>query len=374
MRSLSDVGIGIVTALPVECAAMRYFVDDLADVAGRPGDPKRYVTGTMPSTLAGRPHRVVVTVMAQDNNKNAAAACIDLLRSFSSIQCVLMVGIAGGIPTAERDVRLGDVVVGTDGVVDYDHVRRDVIRRQVQGLSMALARAAQEVRVGEHLGLRPWEDSLCVVPQSFARPADSTDILSSVSHRDGMPKVHYAAIASADRLLRDAQHRNALVHRYPEVAAVEMEGSGIAAACDLHGAHWFVVRGIADYCDNSKDFAWHAYASLTAAAYVRALLAHTPPLTPARPRQTDARTAVIDLLMDIRVMGDAQARQLIVEQLRPEIRGSIRRFQALRPDLYEIVSTCLNYEGGMGELADAIRLVVGDSLRVQRAIEALEAL
>jgi hypothetical protein len=69
---------------------------------------------------------------------------------------------------------------------------------------MVLARATQEVRVGEHLGRRPWEDPLRVMPESFARPPDSTDSLSSVSRRDGMPKVHYAAIASADRICQSA--------------------------------------------------------------------------------------------------------------------------------------------------------------------------
>jgi nucleoside phosphorylase len=44
---------------------------------------------------------------------------------FSSIQHILIVGIGGGIPRAETDIRLGDVVVsqphmGRGGVVQYD--------------------------------------------------------------------------------------------------------------------------------------------------------------------------------------------------------------------------------------------------------------
>ncbi len=296
------------------------------------------------------------------------------------MQVVLMVGIAGGIPTPERDVRLGDVVAATEGVVDYDHVRRvdgqDTIRRNLQGLSMTLARAAQEIRIGEHLGQRPWENELHMVPSRFVRPPDDTDARNAIELRDRaeMPKVHYAAIASADRLLRDKAYRDELVRRHPEVAAVEMEGSGIATASDLHSTHWFVVRGIADYCDNSKSAVWQAYASLTASAYVRALLAHTPPLASARRQGTGDRAAVIDLLMGIPAMGDGQTRQLIVERLRPEIRGAIRRFPAARPDVFEIVSTCRDYAGGVRELIEAIRFVVGDSLTARRAIEALETL
>src|SRR5688572_29237615 len=99
MTSLSRFGIGIVTALSIESAAMRLVIDRLDEHFGSSSDPNRYMAGTMPSSVPQDPHHVVLTVMAQDNNKNAAAVCIDLLRSFPSVQCVLMVGIAGGIPT-----------------------------------------------------------------------------------------------------------------------------------------------------------------------------------------------------------------------------------------------------------------------------------
>src|SRR5437764_14744256 len=48
-----------------------------------------------------------------------------MLSSFESIRVGLMVGIGGGVPSAERDIRLGDVVVSKpggifSGVVQYD--------------------------------------------------------------------------------------------------------------------------------------------------------------------------------------------------------------------------------------------------------------
>ena len=393
MGSRADFGIGVVTALAVECAAMRTVIDEITNVPSLPGDPNRYVAGTMPSSVEGAPHRVVLTVMARDNNKNSAAVCVDLLRSFPEMRCVLMVGIAGGIPAPEvpqRHVRLGDVVVATEGVVDYDHVRNvdgeQTIRRHLQGLSTHMTRAAQEVRVGEHLGRRPWEETLRTAAPRFTRPPASTDVLRAggrvVGHPDpelsghshGFPKIHYAAIASADRLLRDEAYRDRLVRRHGDVSAVEMEGSGIATASDLHEAHWFVVRGVADYCDTSKNAIWQPYAAMTAAAYARALLAHAPPFASARRARSGDRGAVVALLMAVPAMGEGQTRQLIVERLRPEIRGAIRRFPAARPDVYEILSTCLDYEGGKGELIEAIRFAAGDALSARLAIEALEGL
>jgi nucleoside phosphorylase len=392
-RAQSDIGIGVVTALTIECAAFRTVIDNMTNVSPRTGDPNSYVTGTMPSNVPEEPHRVALTVMPRDNNKNAAAVCVDLLRSFPGVRCVLMVGIAGGIPAphaAERHVRLGDVVVATGGVVDYDHVRsvdgEHKIRRHLQGSSMELTNAAQQVRVGEHLGRRPWEDELLLVPEGFERPPESSDILlvrgrpvkhpdtTRSGHRPGVPKIHYAAIASADRLLRDESYRDELASRHHEIAAVEMEGSGIATATDLHGVHWFVIRGVADYCDNSKNSAWHAYAARAAAVYARILLAHAAPLNRLQFRATDGRGSVVALLLQIPAMADGHTRQAIVERLRPDIRDTIRRFPAARPDMHEILSTCLDHEGGTAELAAAITSVVGDSLSARRAVEVLRDL
>ncbi|HZM83012.1 MAG TPA: hypothetical protein VFC19_45425 [Candidatus Limnocylindrales bacterium] len=394
MRSQSDIGIGVVTALPVECAAMRSMIDDLAEVRPEPGDPSSYVTGTMPSNTPEEPHGVALTVMPRDNNKNAAAVCVDLLRSFPGVQCVLMVGIAGGIPApdaAERHVRLGDVVVATGGVIDYDHVRsvngEHMIRRHLQGMSTNLTNAAQQLRVAEHLGRRPWEDALRLVPAGFERPPDISDVLlvngrpkehpatARSGHRPGFPKIHYAAIASADRLLRDERYRDELARRHHEVAAVEMEGSGIATATDLHEAHWFVIRGVADYCDDSKNKAWHAYASMTAAVFARILLAHAAPFRRLQPKPAGGdRGSVVALLLQVPAVADGQTRQAIVERLRPDIRDTIRRFPAARPDVHEILSTCLDHEGGADELAAAIISVAGDSLSVRRAVDALQGL
>jgi nucleoside phosphorylase len=57
-----------------------------------------------------------------------------------------------------------------------------------------------------------------------------------------------------------------------------MEGAGIGRSSFLNSKEWFVVRGISDYGDGHRDDAWRRYASLTAAAYARSLLAKCLPL------------------------------------------------------------------------------------------------
>jgi nucleoside phosphorylase len=283
----------------VEGAAMVALIRDL-EVVHIDGDPNDYRIGYLDSADNSRPHRVVLTTLPFDNTRHAATVATDLIRTFSGVRCLVMCGVAGGIPSPtqpQRHVRLGDVVVA-NGVVDYAHVRvvdghRD-LRRTIEGVSVELVRAANELQVRAYQDSElPWHEWLAPVRQmpmaAFARPPATTDrlyiggILSphpdpvESGHTDGVPKVHHGAIGSADVLLRDEETRNRLAGEHG-ILAVEMEGSGVAAAARLHGVPWFMVRGIVDYCENTgKSDRWHAYASMTAAAYVRALLSACRP-------------------------------------------------------------------------------------------------
>ncbi len=292
--------IGLITALEEEYAAMASLIDDVEE---RPmaGDPAEYLCGSLPSVFADRPHPVVLTMLAGTGNNAAATGVANLLRSFESVDQVVMVGIAAGVPAPrrpERHVRLGDVVVGTWGIVDYDHVvdRPDgVVPRQ--GFPQPSALLSQRVKglaAAELRGLRPWENVLALLLQrmpGFARPDPMTDRLyvrdrpvrhpdpEASGHRPGMPKVHEGRIGSANRSLRNAARRDALAREF-DLRAFEMEGSGIGSSAFAGGRDWLVVRGISDYGDRRLGRLWRPYASAVAAAYTRALLRRCPPITP----------------------------------------------------------------------------------------------
>src|SRR5262249_52882952 len=151
--------------------------------------------------------------------------------------------------------------------------------------------------------------------------------------------IHYGAIGSSDQLVRDELWRNELARRY-YIRAVEMEASGIAAGATLRGASWFVVRGIADYCDLQKNNRWHAYASFVAAAYMRALLGAGPNLSrpagsgpdirlPAAADQRPDRVplnglqAMVDTFQTIPLFREDLQRHAFVAQLPDEIRTAV---------------------------------------------------
>lgn len=295
--------IGIVTAMPVEFSAMRALIDGTARYDA-PGDPAGYLIGTMPSRDPRQPHSVVLTQLGDTGTVAAADACANLARSFESVRHILMVGVAAGVPDLdrpERHVRLGDIVVATWGIVDYDHVVDAAAgRRQRQPFprpSPVLAHAARWLEAGELRGERPWEfwiDTVSAAVPALARPPADTDMLyldddaaepvpppdpARSGHIAGRPKVHYGNIGSADRSLRSIRSRNALAREH-DLIAFEMEGKGLGSTSFAHDLGWLVIRGVSDYGDNRAGGAWRGYASLAAAAYTRALLAECLPLAP----------------------------------------------------------------------------------------------
>lgn len=310
---------GIIAALPEEFVAMRAMIDrpQRLNVAGDRAD---YVVGAMPSTEPGGPHPVVLTLLGETGNDAAASACANLVRSFPSVRCMLMVGIAAGIPSLgrpDRHVRLGDIVVASWGVVEYDSVSHQasgpVPRRTFPAASALLERRARMLDVAEISGERPWERWISAVAErlpDFARPPDSTDVLYAADdsdeqvshpdpgltgHRPGWPKVHRAMIASGDRSLRSARKRDEIAASAPDVLAIEMEGKGVGNAGFSAGVEWLIIRGISDYGDQHANRTWRNYAALTAAAYAKALLAQCPPLAaaPQRPGRGQDRSRAL---------------------------------------------------------------------------------
>jgi Phosphorylase superfamily len=78
-------------------------------------------------------HNVVVAVMPETGTNRAATVATQLLNDFKSIRFGLLVGISGGVPSDEKDIRLGDVVVSKPtatfgGVVQFDRGKATVNR------------------------------------------------------------------------------------------------------------------------------------------------------------------------------------------------------------------------------------------------------
>jgi hypothetical protein len=144
-----------------------------------------------------------------------------------------------------------------------------------------------------------------------------------------------------------------------------------------------------------KDGRWQAYAALAAAAYVRALLAECRDFSSARaddaangragPAGADpVRASLVptvppwpvlvelaDLLLEIPLVADDQGRQALIEQLRPAIRGALRRNRAMRLEVIEMVRLIFNYVDGPQEFLAALSRLDGGTVPAARFATAM---
>ena len=120
----NDYTVGWVCALPVELAAAQEMLDEEhPDLQRDPADNDEnlYVLGSM----SGHNVAIMCLPAGRIGNNPAAAVAMQMRATFKAIRFGLMVGIGGGMPSAEADVRLGDVVVSQPhgmfaGLVQYD--------------------------------------------------------------------------------------------------------------------------------------------------------------------------------------------------------------------------------------------------------------
>lgn len=121
-KTKRDYTVGWICALPKEQTAATAMLDVRhADLGQPPNDPNAYTLGSI-----GK-HNVVIACLPKGRTGTISAATVAtwMVSTFPRIKFGLMVGIGGGVPHKDVDIRLGDVVVSTPlgqhpGVVQWD--------------------------------------------------------------------------------------------------------------------------------------------------------------------------------------------------------------------------------------------------------------
>lgn len=294
-----DYEVGIVCALWKELLAVRALFDSShPDLKKDGNDPNCYCLGRMKSfnvVAAGLPH--------DDYGMNSATnVASHLIRTFPRVRFCLVVGIGGGVPSAAKDIRLGDIVVGT-GVIQVDmgkwiqdsEFRMTAEKQQPPSfLRAVITKIQSDCSVSFTSALNPLLEDINLIasmrPEYQYPGADRDTLFDSncvhvndestcdncvgsrwprVRQQDG-PNVFYGLIASGNQVVRDARHRDRLGKG--NVICFEMEAAGVMRTT----ADCLVIRGICDYSDSHKNKQWQEYASATAAAYAKFFLSHMP--------------------------------------------------------------------------------------------------
>jgi len=249
-----------------------------------------------------------------------------MLTNFPNIRVGLKVGIAGGAPTDKNDIRLGDVVVGApslgnSGVVQYDF-GKDIqdeeffITGHLNKPPPLLLNAIGVLESDHELdgnGLQEQIEAIIerkpnLARNNYQRPASANDKLyrSDVVHRGtndascatacsqdprdlvvrkervwerDSPVVHYGLVASANKLVRNAELRDYYAHKMG-VMCFDMEAAGL-----VNHFPCLTIHGICNYSDTHKNNTWQGYAAIAAAAYAYQLLSRIAPDTVETTRQ-----------------------------------------------------------------------------------------
>ncbi|KAK6820353.1 hypothetical protein RU639_007490 [Aspergillus parasiticus] len=305
-----DYSVGWICALPKELTVAIAMLDEeherLSPASDR--DDNTYVFGEIGT------HNIVIACMPMGMTGNAPAALVakDLLHSFRHLQFFLMVGIGGGAPNEQNDIRLGDVVVSAPtgqhgGVVQYDFgktlaegrlYRTGTLNRPPNVLLSTLSylKSTYELlgypKILKHLSTvisryphrattfsypEDISDTLFEADYDHARPlhpceagCDYRRVIARVVRPNNFPCVFFGNIASANQVMRHGLTRDRIAREH-NVLCFEMEAAGL-----MDQLPCLVIRGISDYADSHKDDRWQDYASAVAAAFAKDLLLVTP--------------------------------------------------------------------------------------------------
>lgn len=306
-RTYRDYTAGWICALPVEMAAARGMLDEVHDhLPSHPHDNNNYNFGRV------GPHNVVIACLPAGvtGTISATRVAIQMLSTFTGLRFGLMVGIGGGVPSEENDIRLGDVVVskptGTfGGVIQYDFgktvqegvfVRTGSLNRPPDVLLTALANLQARHMMEKHELLSHLSRMVTRYPDmktQFAYPGAGHDWLYEAEYdhpranptcsqcdrgklvdrkirTSAAPAIHYGLIASGDQVMRYGATRDRL-RRELDILCFEMEAAGL-----MDSFPCIVIRGICDYSDSHKNKRWQPYAAAVAAAYAKELLSLIP--------------------------------------------------------------------------------------------------
>jgi nucleoside phosphorylase len=313
-----DYTVGWVCALAVELAAAQEMLDEEDETPQTSAQETNiYTCGRLGE------HNVVIACLpeGQTGTTSAAAVAVQMKSAFTSTRFGLMVGIGGGVPDEEADIRLGDVVVSKPhtvhgGVVQYDSGKATPSGFERTGHldtpptillnAVAILRAKHMRGRGK---LIEYFSKLNSLPE-FRREAASSDTLfaAKYNHEGGAtcdkcnknflvarePRkqevvVHYGTIASGNQVMRNAAERDKVSAELGGVLCFEMEAAGL-----MNSFPCLVIRGICDYADSHKNKRWQPYAAGTAAAYAKEVLSVILPIDVAKSSTVEEATSETD--------------------------------------------------------------------------------
>ncbi len=236
--------IGIVGAMEEEVKLLRQELQN-------PTTVNRGALTFWKGDLGGKP---VVLVQCGIGKVNAAMACSLLIELFAP-QAVINTGSAGGLAP---ELTFGDILIATSLLQhDMDVTPFGYAPGQVPGLP---ARFNTD-------------------PALVDTARQCLNTLHQVGDFPTSMKTLLGLIGSGDNFIHQPEHIAELRARFPEMAAVEMEGAALAQVCHLLQVPLLVIRAISDVAGKESPMTFEEFlplASQRSAQLVRQLIKELP--------------------------------------------------------------------------------------------------
>lgn len=194
--------------------------------------------GTTPNAPAG-----VALPITEAGRINAAVLTTKALTLWQP-QVTLLVGLSGGFQSA--GVSLGDVLVATE-ILDFELQKMTTNETEIRWRTFA-----------------PSEDLLnCAV---------GTARENWPQNKGNSPRVHFGPMLSGEKIVASSSFAKILQTWRHDALGVEMEGSGVATAVNHSQTRFMMIRGVADFSDESKSDSYQQAACDAAAGFSAAVL------------------------------------------------------------------------------------------------------
>lgn len=215
--------IGIVGAMEEEVILLRDKIND-----------KKIIRIAGMDFYKGRVENKEVVLVRCGIGKVNAAICTQALIDYFKVDCVINIGVAGGI---YEKLEIEDIVISKDAVQhDFD-----------------------TTTFGDPLGVIPRMD------ESFFKADEKlTDMALKCSKKISLKsKVYVGRIASGDQFISDVNQNRSIWDHFNAYCA-EMEGAAIAHTCYLNKIPFVIIRSISDKADHSADVNFQEFAKKAA--------------------------------------------------------------------------------------------------------------
>ena len=206
------------------CGVSRYNVNDPSN----PNDKTSYYfVGKWGEKKV--PVAIVQTEMGGDGTFGSYNATLKALKCLPNLKYIFAVGVCGGF---KGKVNLGEVIV-SQVLQDYSLVKMKDGKMTIRSTAFAFTE----------------NEFYHFISRAGNKP----------------PNITCGLVLSANILVADAVYQKLLLDACPDAIALEMEGHGIARACQGAKVEILIVKGVSDLADKLKDDSWQPQAAMNAA-------------------------------------------------------------------------------------------------------------